>query len=115
MTKLTVTCRVLRRGTLVGLATIEIAEIQLVIGDVAIHEKALSRRALLPAKPQIRDDELVKDPLSGRVQYTHLMDFTSTRKRQVHRTLSRGRGVRRTCRTNSGSFTKGRAKTGGRK
>ena len=37
------------------------------------------------------------------------------RKRQVHRTLSRGRGVRRTCRTNSGSFTKGRAKTGGRK
>ncbi len=78
MTKLTVTCRVLRRGTLVGLATIEIAEIQLVIGDVAIHEKALSRRALLPAKPQIRDDELVKDPLSGRVQYTHLMDFTSS-------------------------------------
>ena len=41
-------------------------------------EKALSRRALLPAKPQIRDDELVKDPLSGRVQYTHLMDFTSS-------------------------------------
>src|SRR6478735_4463608 len=37
------------------------------------------------------------------------------RKRQVHRTLSRGRGVRRTCRTNSGSFKKGRAKTGGRK
>jgi hypothetical protein len=37
------------------------------------------------------------------------------RKRQSHRTLSRGRGVRRTCRTNSGSFQKGRAKTGGRK
>jgi hypothetical protein len=37
------------------------------------------------------------------------------RKRQVHRILSRGRGVRRTSRTNSGSFKKGRAKTGGRK
>jgi hypothetical protein len=80
MTKLTVTCREfrpLRRGTLVGFATIEIPEMQLVIGDVAIDQKALSRWALLPAKPQIKDGELVKDPVSGKVQYTHLMDFTS--------------------------------------
>jgi hypothetical protein len=86
MTKLTVICREfrpLRRGTLVGFATIEIAEMQIVIGDVAIHQKALSRWAQLPAKPLIKHGELVKKPVSGKVQYTRLMDFASRAVRAV--------------------------------
>jgi hypothetical protein len=79
MTKLTVTCRdfkPLHRNSLRGFATIRINEMRLEIRDVAIHDKGESRWAQLPAKPQIRDGELVHDE-RGRVQYFHLMDFDS--------------------------------------
>ena len=81
MGKLTVTCsdfRPLQRNTLVGFAVVEIAEMQLTIRDVAIHQKGEARWAQLPAKPQItKDGSVLKDPATGKVQYTTLMDFTS--------------------------------------
>jgi hypothetical protein len=54
MTKLTVICREfrpLRRGTLVGFATIEVAEMQAVIGDVPIHQKARRAGRSCPPSP----------------------------------------------------------------
>jgi hypothetical protein len=78
--KLTVTCESfhpLARNTLRGFAEISIAEMRLTIRDVAIHQKGASRWAQLPAKPQIKDGALVKDPGSGKIQYTPVMEFDS--------------------------------------
>jgi hypothetical protein len=69
--KLTITCaefRPLRRNTLVGFAVVDIAELKFRIHDLALHQKGEARWAQLPAKPQVRDGNLVKDP-SGKVQY----------------------------------------------
>lgn len=76
--KLTVTCESfhpLVRNTLRGFAEISIAEMRLTIRDVAIHAKGDSRWAQLPAKPQIKDGVLVKDPGTGKIQYTPVMEF----------------------------------------
>jgi hypothetical protein len=84
--KLTITCsefRALRRNTLCGFAVIEIAEMKLTIRDVAVHEKNESRWAQLPAKPQVKDGALVKDPATGKVAYTPVMDFTSREVRDA--------------------------------
>jgi hypothetical protein len=77
--KLTITCLSfpsLRRSTLLGLAEIEIAELQFRVRDVAIHHRNGARWAQLPAKPQIKDGTLVKDA-TGKVQYTPVLEFTS--------------------------------------
>jgi hypothetical protein len=84
--KLTITCaefRALRRNTLRGFATVEIAEMKLTIRDVAVHEKNESRWAQLPAKPQLKDGALVKDPATGKVAYTPVMDFASREVRDA--------------------------------
>ena len=76
--KLTVTCEsfhFLVRNTLRGFAEITIAEMRLKIRDVAIHQKGEARWAQLPAKPQIKDGALVKDPASGKIQYVPVMEF----------------------------------------
>jgi hypothetical protein len=76
--KLTVTCETFRpfvRNTLRGFAEIVIAELRLTIRDVAIHQKGDARWAQLPAKPQIRDGVLVKDPGTGKIQYVNIMEF----------------------------------------
>ena len=76
--KLTVTCgsfHPLVRNTLRGFAEISIAELRLTIRDVAIHEKGEARWAQLPAKPQVRAGALVKDPASGKIQYSPVMEF----------------------------------------
>jgi hypothetical protein len=68
--KLTITCqgfRPLVRNTLRGFVSITINELRLTIHDIAVHEKGESRWAQLPAKPQIRDGELIKDD-DGKVQ-----------------------------------------------
>jgi hypothetical protein len=57
-----------------GFAEIRINELHLTIRDVAIHEKGECRWAQLPAKPQIRDGELVHDE-HGKIQYFNLMSF----------------------------------------
>jgi hypothetical protein len=87
VSKLTITCselRPLQRNTLCGFALVEIAEVKLTIRDVAIHQKNNSRWAQLPAKPQItKDGTVVKDPATGKVAYTHLMDFSSREVRDA--------------------------------
>jgi hypothetical protein len=78
--KLTVTCKSfhpLVRNTLRGFAEITIAEMRLTIRDVAIHQKSAARWAQLPAKPQVKDGALVRDPGSGKIQYTPIMEFDS--------------------------------------
>jgi hypothetical protein len=77
--KFTITCegfRPLVRNTLRGFASVTIAELKLTIRDIAVHEKGESRWAQLPAKPQIRDGELVGDD-AGKIQYWPIMEFTS--------------------------------------
>jgi hypothetical protein len=77
--KLTVSClefRPLHRNTLVGFATITIAELKLEVRDIAIHEKNGNRWAQLPAKPRVRDGALVKGD-GGKVQYVPIMAFAS--------------------------------------
>jgi hypothetical protein len=79
MTKLSVSCRAFRplhRNTLRGFCKIRIDELRLVIRDVALHEKGGARWAQLPAKPQIRDGELVHDE-RGKIEYFPLMNFDS--------------------------------------
>jgi hypothetical protein len=78
--KLTVTCESfhpLVRNTFRGFAEISIAELRLKIRDVAIHQRGESRWAQLPAKPQIKDGALVKDPSTGKIQYIPIMEFDS--------------------------------------
>ena len=79
VSKLTITCRgfyPLHRGTLRGFAEIRINELRLTIRDVVVHEKNGKRWAQLPAKPQVRDGELVHHE-HGKIQYFHLMNFDS--------------------------------------
>jgi hypothetical protein len=79
MSKLSVTCRGFRplhRNTLRGFVEIHIDELKLSVRDVAVHQKGESRWAQLPAKPQVKDGELVKNE-DGKVQYVHIMDFDS--------------------------------------
>jgi hypothetical protein len=86
--KLSVTCadfKPLRRNTLLGFATIHVAELRLTIHDVAVHQKGAARWAQLPANPQIRDGSLVKDG-SGKVQYFSIMEFDG---REVRDAFSR--------------------------
>jgi hypothetical protein len=64
-----------RRNTLYGFCEIIIAELQLHIKDVALHQKGSSRWAQLPAKPQIKDGVIVKDD-AGKAQYIAIMEFS---------------------------------------
>jgi hypothetical protein len=77
--KLTVTCagwQPCRRNTLVGFASVGIAELRLLIRDLAVHEKGGKRWVGLPAKPQLKDGELVRDA-AGKLQYAPIMQFGS--------------------------------------
>jgi hypothetical protein len=79
MSKLTIKCtgfRQFRRNTLFGFAEIVIEEIGLRLKDIAIHEKADSRWAQLPAKPQMKDGALVKNS-DGKLEYFSIAEFTS--------------------------------------
>ena len=79
MSKLTITCddwRPLHRNTLQGFAVIKIAELQLIIKDIAVHEKNERRWAQLPARPQIKDGRAITGE-DGKVQYFPLLNFTA--------------------------------------
>ena len=85
MSKLTVVVtawRPLRKNTLLGFATVTIVEMKLVVKDIAIHRKGESRWAALPARPQIRDDTIVRDD-SGKAQYVSMMEFESRAVREA--------------------------------
>jgi hypothetical protein len=62
------------RNTLRGFATIKVPDIRMRVKDVAIHVKNGSQWAALPAKPQIRDGQVItKD---GKAQYVPILEFT---------------------------------------
>ena len=75
--KLSVVCadwRPLRRNTLCGFARVRIAELDLTIHDVAVHQKGDRLWAQLPSKPWIRDGQLVTGD-DGKVQYSPIIEF----------------------------------------
>lgn len=85
MSKLTLVCtawRPWRKNTLLGFATITVVEMRLSIKDVAVHQKGESRWAALPARPQIRDDSVVRDA-AGKAQYVSLLEFESSAVREA--------------------------------
>jgi hypothetical protein len=77
--KLTITCaswQPCRRNTLVGFASVGISELRLLIRDLAVHEKGSRRWVGLPARPQIKDGQLVRDQ-DGKLQYIPVLQFVS--------------------------------------
>jgi hypothetical protein len=77
MTKLSITCadwRPLRKNTLLGFARIRIAELDLTVHDIAIHQKNGRTWAQLPARPWVKDGAVVTDD-AGKVQYSPLLEF----------------------------------------
>jgi hypothetical protein len=89
MSKLTVTCtdfREIQRNTLLGFATINIAEMKMTISDVAIHERDGRRWAQLPAKPLLDGQRNVKTDDNGRPVYVPVFKFDS---KDVERAFSR--------------------------
>jgi hypothetical protein len=85
--KLTVTClsfKPLRKNTLRGFADIRIAEMRLNIRDVAVHQKGAGRWAQLPARPMIdKDGVVIRDRVSGKIQYANLFDFDTSEVRDA--------------------------------
>jgi hypothetical protein len=71
-----VSCRLHRLPAARRFATVAIDDLKLVIRDVAIHQKDGARWASLPARPQVRDGELVKDPDTGKIAYVAVLEFT---------------------------------------
>jgi hypothetical protein len=88
MARLTVTCagwRPLQRNTLLGFATVRIAEMRMTVADVAVHEKNGSRWAQLPSKPMIsKGRDLVTDD-NGKIKYAPIFSFDS---KEVERAFS---------------------------
>lgn len=86
--KLSIVCvdwRRLHKNTLCGFARIRIAELDLTIHDVAVHQKGDRLWAQLPARPWIKDGAEVTDEAS-KVQYSPLMEFD---RREVRDAFSR--------------------------
>jgi hypothetical protein len=72
-----------RKNTLIGFATIRIAEMKLTVHDVAIHEKGSSRWAQFPAKPQIdRNGVAIKDR-AGKIQYVAILELDDRKTRDA--------------------------------
>jgi hypothetical protein len=86
--KLAVTCadwRPLRRGTLRGFARIRVADLDLTIHDIAIHEKNDRLWAQMPSRPWLKDGAAVRGD-DGKVQYSPIMEFG---RREVREAFSR--------------------------
>jgi hypothetical protein len=85
MSKLTIRCREFRpwnSGTLRGFAILYIEEMRLAIRGVAVHEKNAARWAQLPARPQVKDDALVKRA-DGKLEYTPVLEFSDKQTRDA--------------------------------
>jgi hypothetical protein len=85
MSKLAITCldfKPVAKNTLRGFATIRIAEMRLIIHDVAIHARGDARWAALPAKPQITKEGtvVVRD---GKTQYVTILEFADAGTRNA--------------------------------
>jgi hypothetical protein len=87
MAKFTVTClsfKPLRRNTLVGFADVCIPELHLNIKDIALHAKGGGRWAALPARPMIdKDGTVIRDRVTGKIQYANLFEFTDRATRDA--------------------------------
>jgi hypothetical protein len=79
MSKLNLSCEAwnaLHQNTLRGFAIIRIQELQLILRDVAVHEKDGRRWAQLPSRPQLKDGKAITDA-AGKVQYFPTASFES--------------------------------------
>ena len=64
------------RNTLKGFADFYLSEISLSVRDCAVHQKGNQAWVQLPAKPRLdRDRNLVRDPHTGKIQYTKVLGF----------------------------------------
>jgi hypothetical protein len=72
--------RPLAKGSLLGFATIHIAEMRLAIADVGIHETNGKRWAALPSKPWIKDGRQVTGD-DGKAKYSPLFVFDADQVR----------------------------------
>jgi hypothetical protein len=71
----------LRKNTLLGFCEIYLAELDLALKDVAIHERNGSRWAAPPARPQLSKDGAVMRDDTGKVQYAPIFEFGSRASR----------------------------------
>jgi hypothetical protein len=60
------------RNTLRGFASIKIEEMRLVVKEVAV-----SRWAQLPARPWVKDGQVVTDEATGKLKYQPTLEFDS--------------------------------------
>jgi hypothetical protein len=83
--KLNIRCvdwRPLHKNTLCGFASIRIAELDLVVHDVAVHAKGDRLWAQLPARPWIKDGAVVTGD-DGKVQYSPILEFSRPEVREA--------------------------------
>ena len=83
--KHTIRCRGFSRfakNMLIGFAHVEIAELRLVIHDVALHKKGEARWAQLPAKLMVRDGRHIADD-AGKPQYVPFLEFEGRETRDA--------------------------------
>ena len=87
MSKLKVECvgwKPLRRNTLAAFASIRVIDMRLTVIDVALHNKGTQRWAAMPSKPIIDRDGIAKrDPSSGKITYTPMLDFDTAAVRSA--------------------------------
>ena len=70
--------RPLHRNTLRGFCNVYIAELHLVVRDVAVHEYASGARwVVLPARPVVDHDGVAKRTSAGKIEYASLLSFDS--------------------------------------
>jgi hypothetical protein len=66
------------RGTLAGFANIFVAEMHLIIRDIAVHQSSYGARWVqLPAKPLLDPGGDAKRTSDGRIQYVPVLHFDS--------------------------------------
>ena len=65
-----------------GFASIHIAELELKVHDVAIHQKGDRRWAALPARPWVKDGAVVTGE-DGKAQYSIILEFDRREVREA--------------------------------
>ncbi len=68
--------RPFEQNTLKGFADFYISAISLSVKDCAVHERGGQAWVQLPAKPRLdKDRNLVRDPHTGKIEYTKILSF----------------------------------------
>jgi hypothetical protein len=81
--------RPFERNTLTGFANFHISALGLTIQDCAVHQKGDQAWVQLPAKPRLDTDRnLVRNPQSGKVEYTKVLSFEDKTMAQQFRTAA---------------------------